>query len=154
MRPLSQVLMLCSDWSWLSDLWRLLLAVASQSIWCCRHTHVWRQFKCEGFMWITLPAGLSPELLLTHPWVTHLQSSTPLSQAACSCTKLLTDFCLLLFTPSLQFKCWLYSTDISFCIQSEIVLFFTCSARKWAGLGRNFMLFLSIIKHLLKSLTC
>lgn len=98
-------------------------------------------------MGIPLPAGLSLELLLTHPWVTHLQSSTPLPQPAYACTKLLMDIFLLLFTPSLQFKCWLYSADISFCIQSEIVLFLTCSARKWAGLSRRFILFFSIIKH-------
>lgn len=98
-------------------------------------------------MRITLPAGLSPELLLTHPWVTHLQRSTPLPQPAYSCTKLLTDTRPLLFTPSPQFKCWLYSTHISFCIQGETVLFFTCTARKWAGLSRSFMLFFSIIKH-------
>lgn len=96
-------------------------------------------------MWISLPAGLSPEWFLTHPWVAHLQSGTPLPQPAYSCTKLLTDICLLLFTPSLQFKSWLYSTDIYFCIQNEIVLFFICSARK--GLNRNFMVFVSIIKH-------
>lgn len=147
LRPLSQALLLWSDCSQLPDLWRILLAVDSQSIWCCRHTFSRRNSKCEWFMRITLPAGLSPELLLTHPWVTHLQGSAPLPQPAYSCTKLLTDTRLLLFTPSLQFKCWLYSTDISFCIQSKNVLFLTCSARKWAGLSRSFMLFFSIVKH-------
>lgn len=63
--------------------------------------------------------------------------------------KILGNSYLLFFTPFLQFKCWLCSTDTSFFVQNGIVLcFMSTSARKQAGLRRrSFILFLFIIRH-------
>lgn len=147
-RPFWQAWLLSSDWSQISDLWRFsLLCICG--VFGVTDVHPFKGgFHVKGLCELHFLTGLSQELLLTHPWVTHLQQSTPLSQPAHSHTKLLRNIYLLLFTPSLQFKCWLYSTGISFCIQNEIVLFFiSARARKWAGLSRSLILLLLIIKH-------
>lgn len=125
-RPFLHVWLLWSDWYQLSDLWRFYYFFFSYgySEYLVSQTYILLKAVLMWRVYANYSSGRFVTRVAPDSSMSYLPQNTPLSQLVHSHTKLLRNIYVLLFTPPLQFKCWLYSTAISFCIQQRLCTHF------------------------------